>query len=754
MKYKSTLLLLIAVIIAALVAYSLSRKPTSEELAQQQSRLLPGLKAGDVVKVEIESGGSKIVCERPATDTSRWLITEPLHLRADRWEVEGIVDRFETARLAGRPIQPINEKDLADYGLAEPQGKATFHSAAPPGRTWTVLVGKETGVGDLVFVATAHRKAVYSVEKGVVDKVAVTVNDLRSKHLTDEIRLEDLTGVEITATRWDDRDAVQLTCKKAEGAWELSERVRDMADSKAVEKLAEKLGEHNLSRTDFVVDDPTKAGDYGLDKPDLSLTFQLGEARRTFVFSRKKEADQEVFYAMNKAEPAIVKVTRGLFEDLRKGPEDLRLRSLAQFQKDDAQSITVTHAQASLTLARRNGEWQVAGEEPEPADEPAVDGLLEGLSKATVKGVAVGEPAQPADYGLDAGALWKVVIKGPGERVLADVEFGSEGTEAETVYVRRASYPPVLAVGAGPCVRDIKRGRLAFLSRLMAKEPEAHAIRINLVNKQGEFECAREDAEGDWKLTKPVEGRVDESAVGALLQKFANLRAEGLAAESASDVTPYGLHAPQITAEITYSEPADAKGTEAPRKTHGRHLLVGDQASEDPCGFFARLEGDARVFVLSQDVVDALEAHLASKLICEADGIEKLQFDWDGGALSLAYDKEAHAWKDASGQPVPDQVRQDAERAARVLTRLVGTRVAACIEKDPSAYGFDRPALTVQVKDKAAEGKTVTLGKETEGGRYAKGPASSFVLVAGKEDADALLALAKAPAEQQPAAQP
>ena len=754
MRYKSTLLLLTAVIVAALVAYALSKKPTSEEMARQQGKLLPDLRASDVVKLELESGGRSIACERRAPSTNEWLITEPLHLRADRWEVEGILNRFETARKGGRPIQGGGERNLADYGLAEPRAKVTFHSAPPSTRTWSLLIGKEAGVGDLVFVTTGHGKPIYSVEKGVVDKVDATVNDLRSKHLADEIKLGELTGVQIAAAKWGDKDAVEVACNKRDGAWELTSPARDLADGKAIEKLAELLSQHYLSANDFMVDDPTKAAEYGLDNPALSLTFQSGEVTDTFVFGQRQEADQQVFYAMNKAEPAIVKVSRSLFEDLRKGPEDLRLRSLVQFRKEDAQGITITKGQLPLALQKHGAEWQIAGDKLELADGSAVEGMLDGLSKATVESMAADEPPQPADYGLDAEAAWTVAVNGAEGRVLAQVQFGAANDKDGIVYARRGGYPPVLAVEAAAYVRDIKRGRLAFLNRLVVEDDETRAVRIYLSNGQGEFVCERKDAAANWTLTKPIEGRADGPAVSALLHTFASLKAQEFAAESADDLTPYALDKPQVTAEVTYPEPTEERDAGAAPKTHARRLLVGAHTTEEPPGFFARLDGDARVFIISAQVVDVLQANLASRLICEAEGIEKLQFEGEGRSLSFAYDKEAHVWKDATGQPLPDELLQNVEKAANNLAHFVGIQVAAYVEKDPATYGFDKPALTIYLKDEAAVGKTVILGRETEAGRYVKGPASSFILVAGTEDANALLAVVRAPAEDNPTPQP
>ena len=95
MKYKSTLLLLVAVAIAGLVAYSLSKKPTSLEATRARKKLLPDFQTADVKHLTIESDDGRIVCQRESAE--EWRILEPLEVRADRWQVEAILDELETA---------------------------------------------------------------------------------------------------------------------------------------------------------------------------------------------------------------------------------------------------------------------------------------------------------------------------------------------------------------------------------------------------------------------------------------------------------------------------------------------------------------------------------------------------------------------------------------------------------------------------------------------------------------------------------
>ena len=133
---------------------------------------------------------------------------------------------------------------------------------------------------------------------------------------------------------------------------------------RAVEKLAEAVSYFSLTSADFVVDDPTKVADYGLDRPALSIEFKMEDASRTIIIAERQEGEQTTIYAMNKGEPAIVKVSGRLLEDLRKEPNDLRERSIADFENDDVVRVTAAGPDMSLVLDKVEGNWQITGEEP------------------------------------------------------------------------------------------------------------------------------------------------------------------------------------------------------------------------------------------------------------------------------------------------------------------------------------------------------------------------------------------------------
>ena len=751
MRYKFTLIMLGLVVLAAVIAYVFSQKPTSDEQAQQQSRALPGLSAKAVFEFVIEHDDTKIVCQRSSED--EWIITAPLPLRADKYEVEGILNKFADAERIGRPT-PVGDGGqtaLSEYGLDKPTRMVTFRGSGKGAPSWSLAMGKEVGIGELVHALPGDGQAAIRIKKDVADKLDVTLASLRSKKLAAPIKLEGLTRVTVEAKQWNDEPAFTVTTEKQGGTWEWAGDTRDLADGDKAEQLAKKINDHYLNESDFVCDDPSKAMDYGLDDALLTVRLLSEGMDNTFAFGHKKEGDEEVFYAMNKAEPAIVKVTKTLFEDLRVQPEKLRQRSLLALDTDSVRRVSVTTADGALVLEKKDESWQIVGEPTVGADRQAVSDMLQGLSDAEARDFLPADPQKMADCGLDETHVRKVELYGKDDKLLGQIELGASDKTPDLVYARRPQYGSVLSVERKDYLGDIMLGRLAFLDRKVFDEPQDDAVEVVLAYDNAEFRCARKDRNDAWKLKAPIEGPADAMTVSRVAGLFAPLKVKGFASESAENLAQYGLNVPRGRLKVTYraAGAAPAEGAEG-APTRVRELLIGSESTQHPKGLFAKLADEARVFVFAAQDVDALKESPASKLISRAQDVGRMAFRWDGGALEFA--KQGDTWQTASGEALSADMQTRVKDAARLLESFSGAEVAALIEAGAFAYGFDRPALTIEFKDAVAAGKKVVLGRETQdGARYAKGPASNYVLIARKWDADKLLAVvrppAKAPAE-------
>jgi len=733
MKYKSTLMLLVAVAIAGLVAYSLSKQPTTEELHVQRKRLLADFEAERIRRFVVQANGAQIVCQRE-TNSSDWRIVEPLPLRADRAAIERILDKLELAEkvttIFGGPDEPL---DMSQYGLDTPVRTLRL-SESEGGPTWTLLVSDQGGVADTIYVAVEGQNAVYGIKQTVADATDVAVLDLRSKHLAPRIDTLELDAISLAAAADAGQPGFEATCEKVNGDWEIRRPFHDRADADAVKDIAEKVYGHRISPDDFVVDDPTKAAEYGLDDPDLTVTLKGGEKSQVLLLSRQTDGEDAQCYALLKGEPAVVRVPQTLFDDLRKSPADLRDRTVADVSVSAVAAIDVDGPALNLKLAKTDDAWRIESDAPVDADKEVIERVVRDLKAVRVQSFVADEPTDLSLYGLDEAHRTRVALKDKDGDVLAELFLGKADEDAESLYAMRPAYPPVLLLKAETCFEQLASGRLAFLNRSILSEETRSASELIIQRGKSRERCTRDEATNEWRLVEPVTAAAETWVVRGILADFADLRAEAFVAETADDLAQFGLKEPSVVATVTYPA-ADTEDEDA--QPRSRMLYVGSSTSAPTKGYYAQVDGDSRVFILDTQVVERLNEKLGSKQICQVDELVAFTVSAQGKSERFTWDAEGSAWVDDSGD-----ARDDAADVARLLRDFHGLRVADYAPGTPAAYGFDNPYLTVEVDDGVVKGKRIVVGRPADGdGRYVKGPATGFVHVAAAEDVTRIASL-------------
>jgi hypothetical protein len=740
MKYRSTLVLLLCVIVAGFVAYRLSRQPTSEERQEQRRRLLPGFDSSVVRAITIATAGGQITCRRESA-TSDWRLTEPFDARADRWAVDAILNRFAAAEQRSRVRPGAGEEiNLADFGLDSPVRSVTMRSE--DGQSWTVHIGSDSGVSGTVYAAVEGVEGVLGLEESLADSLDVIAADLRSKELAKRIGTPDLHKVALSAKPLDDQPPFVVECERADDAWQLTEPVSDLADGNEVEGVARTLYGHRASKDDFVSDDPGSLADYGLDSPDLMVTITGSGEVQSVIFSAVTEDEATTYYAKNAVESGIVKVPGSLFQNLRKEPAGLRERSLAEFTVTRVQELGVASADRELVLRKEGGTWELDGDRPAPADAGVVDELLRDLSATRIVEFVADEPDDLVPYGLAEGTRREVTLRDDGGELLAEALLGGLDQEGRA-YAMRPGFPGVFIVRRERFYDRIERGRLALLDRRVLSEPADQARRIASTRGPERMECAREEGPGaGWRLTVPARGPADTEAVSGVLSVFGGMNASDFVAEETRDLSAYGLDDPVATVEVEYAAPPGGPaegGAAEPERV--RSVLLGAESPEADGSRYAKLGHKECVFVLSASTVERLRAGIASRQVCSAEGLRTLTFRHDGTELRFVYDTQADEWRGGSGERLPDAERQVVEDAAALVEDCRADRIEEYMEAAGRRYGFDQPYLVVEVGTKTVSGLRIVVGKEVEGGRLASGPESNFVLVLPQEKVGVLAAV-------------
>jgi hypothetical protein len=233
--------------------------------------------------------------------------------------------------------------------------------------------------------------------------------------------------------------------------------------------------------------------------------------------------------------------------------------------------------------------------------------------------------------------------------------------------------------------------------------------KIDLKKKGGDELVLAKDSSGKWRITAPAPLAVEQSTVSPMLSSLSALTSERLVEEKASDLGPYGLSDPVLTATI-----ADKNN-----KTHT--LLLGDQT---PAGsaVYAKLEGDPRVFIIAsynKSNIDKSVNDLRDKRLLTVDSDKISKVELIGKKQDLEFGRNKDAWQIIKPKPLRADGGQ-VEQLVRTLTDarmdLSGTDQAP--KKAASAFAAATPAGTAKV---TAESGTQELQvRKNKDGYYAK----------------------------------
>src|SRR5207249_3424883 len=194
-----------------------------------------------------------------------------------------------------------------------------------------------------VYVRFAPRGSVYTLPKKIEEILNTKPADLRDNHL---VRIDTNILDRITI---DAPGKTKTVLARKDGTWTIASRNNASADSGAVRRMIDTL--QNERVTKFVEDVASNLPKYGLDKPQLQLTFssfasentaetKAGEQPFATIAFGKEEGDN--VYARLTDEPFVVAVRRGLADQISTDPSQWQELSIFKFKPDQIHRLSIT----------------------------------------------------------------------------------------------------------------------------------------------------------------------------------------------------------------------------------------------------------------------------------------------------------------------------------------------------------------------------------------------------------------------------
>src|SRR5438034_1929536 len=347
------------------------RKDIDKKPEEFRDKKLTDVATAQVRRITLKTPAGEMEMEKKG---DHWDILKPLRARADDQKVGDLIAQITTARI--QQFVADDRGDLRPYGLAEPRGSITLFDEAEKkdqkveiGESIKVFGREDKGqtlqIGSLsekekdqLYVRFAPRGSVYTLPKKTEEILNTKPADLRDNHL---VRIDTNILDRITI---DAPGRGKTVLARKDGNWTIATRNNTPAASGAVQRLIDRL--QNERVTGFVEDVASNLPKYGLDKPQMQLTFssfasentaetKAGEQPFAGIAFGKPEGDN--VYARLTDEPFVVAVRRGLLDQI--SPDLLQWQELSifKFKPEQIHRLSVT-AEKELSLERdQNNQW-------------------------------------------------------------------------------------------------------------------------------------------------------------------------------------------------------------------------------------------------------------------------------------------------------------------------------------------------------------------------------------------------------------
>jgi len=347
------------------------RKDIDKKPEEFRDRKLTDLTTAQVRRITLKTPAGEMELEKKG---DHWDILKPLRARADDQKIGDLIAQITTARI--QQFVADDRGDLRPYGLAEPRGSITLFDEAEKkdqkvdiGESIKVFGREDKGqmlqIGgvpekekDQIYVRFTPRGSVYTLPKKTEEILNTKPADLRDNHL---VRIDTNILDRITI---DGPGKGKTILARKDGNWTIATRNNAPADSSAVQRLIDTLQNERVTR--FVEDVASNLPKYGLDKPQIQLTFssfasentaetKAGEQPFAGIALGKLEGDN--VYARLTDEPFVVAVRRGLLDQISPDPLHWQELSIFKFKPEQIRRVSVT-TEKELSLERdQNNQW-------------------------------------------------------------------------------------------------------------------------------------------------------------------------------------------------------------------------------------------------------------------------------------------------------------------------------------------------------------------------------------------------------------
>jgi hypothetical protein len=393
------------------------KKDIDKKSEEFRDRKLTDLITAQVTRVILKTPAGEMELQKKG---DHWDIVKPLRARGDDQKIADLIAQITTARI--QQFVADDHGDLHGYGLAEPRGALTLF-------TQDDKQGQLLQIGDVPekekdqrYVRFAPRGFVYTVPKKIEEILSTKPADLRDRHL---IRVDTNILDRITIAPADKTKT--LLARNGEN-WTIASLNNTPANSGEIRRFIDTL--QNERVTKFVEDVGSNLAKYGLDQPQLQLTFSSFASENTaetkageqpFATIAFGKVDGDNVYARLADEPFVVAVRRGLVEQIFTDPLQWQELSIFKFKPEQIHRFSIATEKELWMERDENKRWRWLKGSGE-INQANVQSLISALANLrAVRWLGTTAPR----HGLDKPQLTLTFMYGPESKDSCTLTVGS-----------------------------------------------------------------------------------------------------------------------------------------------------------------------------------------------------------------------------------------------------------------------------------------------------------------------------------------
>jgi hypothetical protein len=356
---------------------------------------------------------------------------------------------------------------------------------------------------------------------------------------------------------------------------------------------------------------------------------------------------------------------------------------------------TIAGGDAELTKGADG--WTLTSPQAVKADDSEVSGITSSLASVAVQRVVDENPSNLGDYGLKDPVV-EVSFRAKGSTDFRTLQLGTKSPAGSDMYAKTADSPKVFLV-YGYLESSFNRTPFDLRDKKILTFDRDKADRIEI--RRGDALLTFSKANGEWRVTAPVEARGDVGAIEGVLSRLQSAQMRAVVEENATNFQQYGLEPPEMT--VTVSAGSARAGVAFGSKNaeglvHARDVSKSQVVTvpADVLTDFEKTAADFRrkdVFEFRAFNLDTLEITRSDKTTT----FERLKGKGKDGA---------DAWRNVTANK-----ELDAAKFESLLTKLSGLRAQSFAEPADKT-GLDAPAVTVKATfDDKKKTETVRIGR-------------------------------------------